>query len=146
MAGRHYAIGRNLTIPFNPGFVYGVGGKLYFSWLSFWKMNPLAGEQLSLFVTLVDEMLLQDSDLEAAEFNILDFSANQSGAHRRLDVVNAADVPRISEARKAEMLETFVEGLERATAQIAAISKQRPDDRAEAPAFDDSQLRFDLKR
>lgn len=47
-------------VPFEGPMIYGVGGQLYFPWFSFWRRNPLANERLSLFVTLVEEVLLQD--------------------------------------------------------------------------------------
>lgn len=70
---RYYPVGRGLMVPFEPPMIYGVGGQLYFPWFSFWRQNPLAKERLSLFVTLVDEVLMQDPDLETARFEILDF-------------------------------------------------------------------------
>jgi hypothetical protein len=72
---RYYPVGRGLMVPFEPPMIYGVGGQLYFPWFSFWRQNPLAKERLSLFVTLVEEVLLQDPDLETARFEVLDFSA-----------------------------------------------------------------------
>ena len=63
---RHYPVGRGLMVPFEPPLVYGIGGQLYFPWFSFWRRNPLSDERLSLFVTLVDEVLLQDPDLDTA--------------------------------------------------------------------------------
>lgn len=97
-------------IPFEPPMLYGVGGQLYFPWFSFWRSKPLARERLSLFVTIVHEILLQDPDLDTARFQILDFSAPNSKVGRELTVVDAADIPRVSDAQKAEMLEAFAEG------------------------------------
>ena len=71
---RYYPVGRALMVPFDAPMIYGVGGQLYFPWFSFWRQNPLKNERLSLFVTLVDEILFQDPDLETARFDILDFS------------------------------------------------------------------------
>ena len=97
-------------IPFEPPMLYGVGGQLYFPWFSFWRSNPLARERLSLFVTIVHEILLQDPDLDTARFQVLDFSAPNSKVGRELTVIDAADIPRVSDAQKAEMLEVFAEG------------------------------------
>ncbi|HEU0216670.1 MAG TPA: hypothetical protein VFQ90_08415 [Stellaceae bacterium] len=55
---RYYPVARGLMVPFEPPMIYGVGGQIYFPWFSFWRQNPLAQERLSLFVTLVDEILL----------------------------------------------------------------------------------------
>jgi hypothetical protein len=74
---RYYPVGRGLMVPFEPPMIYGVGGQLYFPWFSFWRQNPLANERLSLFVTLVDEVLMQDPDLDTARFEILDFSSQE---------------------------------------------------------------------
>jgi hypothetical protein len=75
--------------------IYGAGGQLYFPWFSFWRQNPLARERLSLFVTMVDEILMQDPDLETARFEILDFSCPGPKQPRVLRVIDARDIPRI---------------------------------------------------
>jgi hypothetical protein len=40
-------------------------GQVYFPWFSFWRSNPLADASLSLFVMVVEEVLLQDPDQSA---------------------------------------------------------------------------------
>jgi hypothetical protein len=132
---RYYPVGRGLMVPFEPPMIYGVGGQLYFPWFSFWRRNPLANERLSLFVTLVDEILMQDPDLENARFEILDFSCPGPKTGRCLRVLDAHDIPRIDDARKAEMLEKFAEGYFRALAELAGSppSGDRPDDRPTDP-------------
>jgi hypothetical protein len=117
---RYYPVARSLMVPFEPPLVYGIGGKLYFPWLSFWRRNPLALERLSLFVTLVDELLLQDPDLEAARFEILDFSVPELGIERKLNVTDARNIPRVDELRKTNMLQIFAEGYFAAQAELAA--------------------------
>jgi hypothetical protein len=107
---RYYPVGRGLMVPFEPPMIYGVGGQLYFPWFSFWRQNPLADQRLSLFATIVDEVLMQDPDLESARFEILDFSCPGPKQPRILRVINAQDIPRINETRKAEMLQAFAEG------------------------------------
>lgn len=116
---RYYPVGRGLMVPFDPPMIYGVGGQLYFPWFSFWRQNPLANERLALFVTLVDEILLQDPDLEDARFEILDFSCPPRSATRTLKVIDSRDVPRLSETRKREMLEVFAEGYFQASAELS---------------------------
>lgn len=128
---RYYPVGRGLMVPFEPPMIYGVGGQLYFPWFSFWRSNPLADERLSLFVTLVEEVLLQDPDLEAAKFEILDFSAADRKSPRELRVIDARDVPRLSEARKAEMLDIFAEGYFKAVDELAGKTPSSPKDRPE---------------
>jgi hypothetical protein len=105
---RYYPVARGLMVPFEPPMIYGVGGQLFFPWFSFWRQNPLSNERLSLFVTLVDEVLMQDPDLERARFDVLDFSA--PNGTRELMVTDARNVPRLDEARKVQMLSTFAEG------------------------------------
>jgi len=121
---RFYPVGRGLMVPFEPPMIYGVGGQIYFPWFSFWRSNPLASERLSLFVTLVDEVLMQDPDLETARFEILDFSCPSPKEPRTLTVIDAKDIPRVDEGRKAEMLEAFAEGYFQALDMLAS---KRPD-------------------
>jgi hypothetical protein len=125
MGKRYYPVGRGLMIPFDPPMIYGVNGQLYFPWFSFWRRNPLSQERLSLFVTLVDEMLLQDPDLEDARFQILDFSCGGPTALRTLKVINAREIPRVDEDRKFRMLEAFAEGYFLA---VATLGGRRPPD------------------
>jgi hypothetical protein len=122
---RYYPVGRGLMVPFEPPMIYGVGGQLYFPWFSFWRQNPLAKERLSLFVTLVEEVLLQDPDLESARFDILDFSAPRGT--RELTIVDARKIPRVDEARKLAMLSTFADGFFQAQAEL----KSKPERGAE---------------
>lgn len=120
---RFYAVARGLMVPFDPPMIFGVGGQIFFPWFSFWRQNPLAAERLSLFVTMVEEMLLQDPDLESATFQILDFSVPKGAAARVLQVIDAAEIPRVAEDRKRVMLETFAEGYEGAQAELAGAPK-----------------------
>lgn len=125
---RYYPVGRGLMVPFEPPMIYGVGGQLYFPWFSFWRQNPLAKERLSLFVTLVDEVLMQDPDLENARFEILDFSCPGPKLPRALNVIDARDIPRLDETRKTEMLESFAEGYFQAQAELAGRPRHDGDD------------------
>lgn len=118
---RYYPVGRGLMVPFEPPMIYGIGGQLYFPWLSFWRGNPLAAERVSLFVTLVDEVLLQDPDLESARFQILDFSCPKGAKERELQVIDASEIERVGEKRKREMLEIFAEGFFQAQAELSAM-------------------------
>jgi hypothetical protein len=141
---RYYPVGRGLMVPFEPPMIYGVGGQLYFPWFSFWRQNPLSKERLSLFVTLVDEVLMQDPDLETARFEILDFSCPSPKEPRVLTVIDAHDIPRIDDARKTEMLEAFAEGYFQAVAELAGKGPSRPspEGRDDAPGPDPDQPGF----
>jgi hypothetical protein len=137
---RYYPVGRGLMVPFEPPMIYGVGGQFYFPWFSFWRQSPLAKERLSLFVTLVDEVLMQDPDLEKARFEILDFSCTEPKAPRELTVIDAREIPRVSDARKIVMLEAFAEGYFRAVAELSGRPpRSEPDRRDDSPAPDPNQ-------
>jgi hypothetical protein len=123
-------------VPFEPPLIYGINGQIYFPWFSFWRRNPLASEGLSLFITIVEEVLLQDPDLEDAVFEILDFSSPGKNMPRKLTVINAQDIPRVSEQRKAEMLSVFAEGFELAKAALAGSPKSG----SNKPERDNNQL------
>lgn len=140
---RYYPVGRGLMVPFEPPMIYGVGGQLYFPWFSFWRQNPLASERLSLFVTMVDELLMDDPDLETARFEILDFSCPAPKQPRILRVIDARDIPRIEEARKKEMLEAFADGYFRAVAALAGEPPRLAEEAGEeAPKADPDQPGF----
>jgi hypothetical protein len=130
---RLYPVGRGLYVPFEPPVFYGASGNLFFPWLSFWRSNPIADERLSLFTTVVDDLLLQDPDLERAKFEIFDFSFVKSEGARKLRITDAATVPRVSAARKAEMLDIFVSGY------LAALKTLKSWPRAERPAADERE-------
>lgn len=139
VATRFYPVGRELMVRFSPPLIYGVDGSIHFPWFSFWKSNPLEGERLSLFVTIVEEILLQDSDLDEAVFQILDFSAPKGEAVRELTVIDTSKVPRLSASRKAEMLSIFAEGFRLASSEPLSAGKRTEDDRK---FTDDGQLSF----
>jgi hypothetical protein len=122
---RYYPVGRGLLVPFDPPLIYGAGGRIHFPWFSFWRSNPLKDERLSLFVSLVEEVLLDDPDLESAKFVILDFSASGPKSKRALKPINAQEVPRVSPEAKLEMLSVFAEGYFLAEAELAAAPGMR---------------------
>jgi hypothetical protein len=138
---RYYPLHRDLKIEFKPPLLYGIGGQVYFPWFSFWKNKPLRGEQLSLFVTVVYELLHQDPDLENAKFQILDFSANSPRECRSLKVINASEVERVSEHRKNEMLAIFWEGYQQAEATLASERKSDVETQIDT-VVDKNQLRL----
>lgn len=136
---RHYAAGRGLMVPFDPPIIYGGADGMVFPWFSFWKSNPLSGERLSLFVTMVKEVLCDDPDLENANFQILDFSSPKGSIERKLSIINSSDVPILSSERKWGMLEVFAEGY------FAALDELRNDpvaDVKEAPIVNPDQLKL----
>lgn len=118
MAGRQYPVARDLMVPFAPPLVYGANGETCFPWFSFWRVSPLSGDRLSLFVSVIRELLLQDPDLEAAKFVILDLSATRAGQPRRLEVIDSRDVGVLSSARLREMLDVFAIGYRNAVEEL----------------------------
>lgn len=125
VARRYYPLARDILIPFEAPLEYSVGGQKYFPWFSFWRSNPLADKRLSLFVTLVEEVLLQDPDLDTAIFQILDFSCIEGKSERRLLVVDARDIPRLNESEKRAMLEVFADGYRAARDQLAGVKTEK---------------------
>jgi len=77
---------------------------------------------MSLFVTLVHEILMPDPDLETARFEILDFSCPSSGKPRDLTIVDASLIERVSDEQKKAMLETFADGFMLARAMLSKSS------------------------
>lgn len=136
VAGRMYPIARGLMVPFAPPLIYGANDRLFFPWFSFWKSNPLANEKLSLFITIVDEILMQDADLDSASFQILDFSAPGPHKPRALSVIDAREIPRLSEARKQEMLTVFAEGYFIAQEKLSSTTGQKKASHTEVPRDD----------
>lgn len=134
---RLYSISRDIQIPFSPPLVYGTESGVVFPWISFWRRNPLEDEALSLFVTIVEELLLQDSDLEGSDFQILDFSAPVGKKTRELKVIQASEIARVTSERKLEMLSVFAEGFRMARAQLEVATKAQ---QSEDQPFDESQL------
>lgn len=116
---RFYPVGRGLLVPFDPPILYGTAAGRHFPWFSFWARNPLAGEQLSLFVTLVVEMLREDPELDAADLQIVDLSRVEPDGERTVRLVPIASVPILTDARKTEMLEVFAEGFIRAKEMVS---------------------------
>lgn len=121
---RYYSIDKDLQIPFAPPLVIGVEGKLVLPWFVFWKDNPLAGENLSLFVTIVKEILEQDSDLADADFMIVDLSFDRNAGCRTMKVTDSREIPLLSEERKILMLKVFAEGFREAK-RLSALQEQK---------------------
>lgn len=142
IARRYYPAGRGILVPFDSPLIYGVSGTIHFPWFSFWRRNPLASKRLSLFVSLVDEVLLQDPDLENAKFVILDFSASAPKQPRQLHIVDAARIPRLNKESLAEMLSIFAKGYRQAKAELAG--EPSTTEKSEAPDEDSVEDQLEL--
>lgn len=121
VAPRYYPLGRGLMIPFAPPLIYVTEGIIRFPWFSFWRSNPLSDEALSLFVSVVDDLIEQDPDLDEADFHILDFSALGQKSPRILRIIDGRSIERLSTERKVEMLAIFVEGYRLAEVALAGM-------------------------
>ena len=145
VARRYYPVSRDLRVPFQPPLIFGVGERIHFPWFSFWRRNPIDGKRLSLFVSVVEEVLLQDPDLENAKFEILDFSAPAPNQPRELCVVDARDVPRVSAEQKTKMLAIFAEGFSMAQAELAGMADPAEEGRqADDAGRQDTPSLFDV--
>ena len=122
VARRYYPIARDLMVPFQPPLIYGVEGQVFLPWFSFWRVNPIHLERLNLFVTMVQEVLKDDPDLEASKCQILDFAAPAPNEPRKLTVTDTRDISRVSEKRKVEMLEIFAEGYFLAVEELVGVA------------------------
>ena len=125
---RYYPVAQGLLVPFQPPLLYGKNGELTFPWFIFWQKNPIVAERLSLFVSVVDHVLLQDPDLESAKFQILDFSGIAEDGERTLTVIDTTNIPRLSEEERTARLEIFAEGylLAKEELERRPIDKQKP--------------------
>jgi hypothetical protein len=83
---------------------------------------------------------MDDPDLETARFEIPDFSCLGPKAARTLTVIDARDIPRVTGARKLEMLEAFAEGYFQAVAALKGRPGRATDGREDkAPEPDPDQ-------
>lgn len=89
---------------------------------------------------MVDEVMLQDPDLELAKFQILDFSAPTSKDERVLTVMEASEIPRVSEQRKKDMLQIFAEGYFAARDELSEYKEKVDDTKDERPELESRQL------
>ncbi|KUJ05166.1 hypothetical protein D7Y51_18370 [Stenotrophomonas maltophilia] len=89
-------------------------------WFSFWRSNPLSGVRLSLFATIIDEIVEQDPDLECAEVTILDFSASSAASPRELKKIKLEEIERVDRENLVEMLRVYVSGYEAACRDLEA--------------------------
>ena len=140
VARRYYRLDHDIKIPFEAPLEYSVGGQKYFPWFSFWRSNPLADKRLSLFVTLVDELLLEDPDLDTAIFQILEFSRIEGAEERQLQVIDARDIARLNDAEKLKMPGIFADGYRAARDELAGVkhkTSKRDNDRRPDPKQSD---------
>jgi len=139
-APRYYDIAPDIRIPFHPQFIYGQGGRLHVPWFSLWRSSPLQGKPLSLFASIVDEILLNDADLEQARFQIIiDLSRPKGEEERRLRVIDAREIPRLTEQEKRAMLEMFADGYRRARERFAGVTRPAKAGRDDARRPDPKQ-------
>lgn len=136
VAPRSYSLASDIIIPFHPPVIYGIAGQLTLPWCIFWRKNPLSGKPLSLFMTLVDEILMEDPDLETATFQLLDFSIPKDEQDRQLSIRDGREIPRLSITERDEMLGTWAEGFRLAQAHMAGMKDEPRDDQPEQRTAD----------
>jgi hypothetical protein len=137
VAPRFYPVGKNLLVPFSPPFIYNTKGTLTLPWLSFWKSLKLSGENLGLFVSVIEDIQSQDPDLEEARFQIVEFTANNKV--RELNIIEYDDMPKISAERRVTMLNTFAEGFFLAVEELANQPQPEQNKEDKPQQSDDTQ-------
>jgi hypothetical protein len=129
-----YNVGTRLKVPFRPPFLYVANGRLHLPWLSFWQSNPLAGVNLSLFATMIDDLVRNTPGLRGAKATLLDFSRPKPNVPRQLRLIALEGIPRIPNAEKLEMLATFAEAFFMAQQELSGAvpeaDKKRDDRRS----------------
>jgi hypothetical protein len=143
VAPRFYPVARDLLVPFSPPLIYADDKGLCLPYFIFWKKHALRGERLSLFSSIVREILDEDPDLSHARFEVVDMSAgsdlgDKSGV-RSLKVFSEEGIGKISKDRKRDMLSTFAEGFRRAR-QVAAGMPSKRKKREQMEKFDPNQI------
>ena len=91
-------------------------------------------------MTLVDELLLEDPDLDTAIFQILDFSRIEGAEERQLQVIDARDIARLNDAEKLKMPGIFADGYRAARDELAGVkhkTSKRDNDRRPDPKQSD---------
>lgn len=122
----YYPLGKFGKTKFNPQMIYLKNGELFLPFINFWKFNPLSSEQKSLFLTLVDEILEEEPDLEDVNLQLIELSANGSNGIRTLKVVNTLEIERLDKTRTNILIDSYLTGLQSAYSEIATPSTQRP--------------------
>ena len=118
---RHYRIAPDIIIPFQPPICYGIGGQLYLPYPNYWRNNPLRGQRLSVFMTIVDEIREQEPDLEKARVHILNYGIPQGETERRLVVADESDISRVTRDKLSAILQIFADGFRLARDELAGV-------------------------
>lgn len=143
VAPRFYPVARDLLVPFTPPLIYADENGLCLPYLIFWKKHALRGERLSLFASIVREILDEDPDLCDARFEVVDMSVGSDAGNkseaRSLTIFSEDAIGKISKDRKRDMLSTFAEGFRRAK-QVAAGMPSKRKGRDQREQLDPNQL------
>ncbi len=134
VAPRFYSVARDLQVPFTPPLIYADEKGLCLPLFIFWKRSGLKGERLSLYASIVREILNQDPDLSEARLEIVDMSVDDSEEtlNRRLRVISEDGVAPIGSKRKIEMLTVFAEGFRRARVVAAGMPPKKKKEKTES--------------
>lgn len=80
-----YPIGRNISIPVRPTFVYLKDGMLTPVFIVGWSSNPLTGYQKRLMATMIQQAILTQEDFEGSDALVL-FTPRQKYSETARDV------------------------------------------------------------
>ena len=135
----HYPIAPDIRIPFQPPICYGIGGQTYIPYLNFWRISPLKGKRLSVFMTIIDDIRRQDPGIEKAIIPILDCSIPDGETERRLVVRDEADIVRVTPDELNYLLQIFADGYRGACAELASRKPEKRQERDAEDRADDDQ-------
>lgn len=121
IGSRSYSIGRGIQVPFCPPMLCGTAKGIVLPWLIFWTDNPLTGLQLQLFVSMVEDILKGEPDLDSAQLLIVDMSDAAIKKDGRPMLTSSADVPKLPASQMVSMLSTVVEGFELAKEELKSV-------------------------
>ncbi len=115
----YYPISPKIRIPVKLPFILIVDNKPIIPLFIFWKRNPLKDKQVSLFITIVKDVLAQYPDLSDAETILFDCSADKGENERTLKVIDTSEVALLDKEELEKMLTIFIEGFEKAQSSIS---------------------------
>jgi len=137
---RCYPLSRDLRVPFKSQFVLVNRCEVILPVFIFWRNKALDTGQMSLFMTLIKEILEQEPDLEDAKVQIVDFGAPKSKAPRTMEVIHGDEIELLSEEEKIDRLAIYVNALKSVNDELARNSTEA--EKRPATTVDNNQLSF----
>ena len=133
---RRYPIAPGLSIPIRPPLIYGLSGEVVMPWPIFWKNQSLKDDRLSLFASIVQDVMTQDPFFDDVKFEVHFYSAVKGSSKRSFTIVPGTDIAPMSEDRRIQMLRDLATGYQLAKAEIemrTASSTTGPRERGTNP-------------